>query len=123
MKRDGLHCSQLCSKLPVWAAFITLLNGKTGLLKEGWMTRIKGGKHPDAQEFVINEYLGLANQVAISKGGLLPSNLDALKVMAGDAGLGYMRLTPELIAGMYAVDYSKVDVHQYVQKWNRTIGK
>ena len=62
-------------------------------------------------------------QLATStEGGQIPSSKSALAQLQKDPSLAFLKLAPQDIAGMYRIDYSKVDEAAYVQKWNRKIG-
>ncbi|HKI81005.1 MAG TPA: extracellular solute-binding protein, partial [Pseudodesulfovibrio sp.] len=92
----GVHnIPRLHGAVPLWATHVEVKPGRVGITKEGWMVMVKGGKNREAAEWVINNYLGVAHQTAIAKGGLLPSNQQVLAAMAKDPKLGYMRLKPD----------------------------
>ena len=99
--------------------------GKVGVLKQGYLVKIKGSKHSDAVDWIINQYLSLPMQIATStEGGQVPVTKAALSELAKDASLqGVLRLKPDEITGALHIDYTKVDQAAYTQKWNRKIGR
>ncbi|GAA4336314.1 ABC transporter substrate-binding protein [Pigmentiphaga soli] len=97
--------------------------GKVGILKQGYLVKIKGTKQSAAVDWIINRFLSLPMQMATStEGGQVPTSKAALAEMQKDKSLSFMKLSPEEVAGMYQIDYSKVDQAAYVQQWNRKIG-
>jgi putative spermidine/putrescine transport system substrate-binding protein len=117
------NVQRLKGQVPLSIAFMPV-NGKSGVLKQGYLVKVKGTKHPEAVEWLINAFLALPMQVAVStEGGQIPVSAPALAEIQKDTSLSFMRLQPQEIAGMYQVDYSKVDQTAYVQKWNRKLGR
>ena len=117
------NVQRLKGEVPLGIAFMPV-GGKSGVLKQGYLVKIKGTKHPEAVEWLINTFLALPMQVAVSTdGGQIPVTAPALAEIQRDASLGFMRLKPQEIDGMYQVDYTKVDQTAYVQKWNRKLGR
>ena len=115
---------RLKGKVPLAMVHVPV-GGKTGVLKQGYMVKIKGTKHSEAVDFLINQYLSLPMQLATStEGGQVPVTKASLTELLKDQSLeGVLRLKPEEIAGMYQIDYGKVDQAGYTQQWNRRIGK
>jgi putative spermidine/putrescine transport system substrate-binding protein len=100
------------------------VGGKRGVLKQGYLVKIKGTKQSEAVDWIINQFLSLPMQLATStEGGQIPVTRAALAELQKDKSLGFLRLKSEEIAGMYQIDYGKVDQAAYVQKWNRVIGR
>lgn len=99
--------------------------GKTGVLKQGYLVKIKGTRQSDAVDWIVNQYLTLPMQIATSsEGGQVPVTKAALSELRKDASLqDVLRLAPDEITGAYHIDYGKVDQAAYTQKWNRTIGR
>jgi spermidine/putrescine-binding protein len=96
---------------------------KVGIIKQGYLVKVKGTKQPAAVDWVINRFLSLPMQLATStEGGQIPSSTQALAEMQKDDSLGFLQLKPAEIAKMYRIDYTKVNQAAYVQKWNRRIG-
>jgi putative spermidine/putrescine transport system substrate-binding protein len=100
------------------------VNGKHGVLKQGYLVKVKGTKHPEAVEWIINTFLAKSMQVAtFAEGGQVPVSAEALADVRQGGTYDFLRLKPEEIAGMYRIDFSKVDEPAYVQKWNRRISR
>lgn len=96
--------------------------GKSGVLKQGYLVKLKGAKNAAAAEWIINAYLSDDMQVAtLTKGGQVPVSGPALAKLRENPDYGFMRLTPDQLAGMYSIDFGKVNEAAYVQKWNRSI--
>jgi len=99
------------------------LKGKAGVIKQGFLVKVKGTKQPAAADWVINRFLTLPMQLATStEGGQIPVSKPALAELQKDTTLGFLKLKPADIAGMYQIDYTKVNQSAYTQKWNRKIG-
>ena len=117
------NVQRLKGEVPLGMAYMPVAS-KTGVLKQGYLVKIKGTKQHAAVEWLINAFLALPMQVAIStEGGQVPVSGPALAELQKDASLGFLRLKPQEIEGMYQIDYSKVDQTGYVQKWNRKLGR
>ncbi len=98
------------------------VGGKQGVLKQGYLVKIKGTKHSAAVDWLINQFLSTPMQEAtLNEGGQVPVAKTALAKLAQDPQYGFLRLKPEELAGMYQIDFSKVDEAAYVQRWNRRI--
>ncbi len=99
------------------------LRGKEGVVKQGYLVKIKGTKQSAAVDWVVNRFLDMPMQMATStEGGQIPTSTGALAEMQKDASLGFLKLKPADIARMYQIDYTKVNQAAYVQKWNRKVG-
>lgn len=117
------NVQRLKGQVPLGMAYMPV-SGKTGVLKQGYLVKIKGTRQSAAVEWLINAFLALPMQVATStEGGQIPVSGPALAELQTDASLGFLRLKPQEIEGMYQIDYSKVDQPGYVQKWNRKLGR
>ena len=118
------NVQRLKGQVPLGMSHIQV-GGKTGVLKQGYLVKIKGTKQSDAVDWIINQYLTLPMQIATSaEGGQIPVTKAALTELQKDASLqDFLRLKPEEITGAYHIDYSKVDQAAYTQKWNRRIGR
>ena len=98
--------------------------GKNGVLKQGYLVKIKGTKHAEAVEWIINAFLAKSMQVAtFAEGGQVPVSAEALAQIREGGTYDFLRLKPEEIAGMYRIDFSKVDEPAYVQRWNWRISR
>jgi putative spermidine/putrescine transport system substrate-binding protein len=97
--------------------------GKTGVLKQGYLIKIKGTKNAQAVEWIINTFLAEEMQVAVlTEGGQVPVSEVALSKLRGMPEFSFLRLSPEQFAGMYSVNFNNVNEAAYVQRWNRTMG-
>jgi putative spermidine/putrescine transport system substrate-binding protein len=100
------------------------VNGKNGVLKQGYLVKIKGARHPAAVEWIVNAFLAKSMQVAtFTEGGQVPTSAEALAQIRQGGTYEFLRLKPEEIAAMYRIDFSKVDEPAYVQRWNRRISR
>jgi putative spermidine/putrescine transport system substrate-binding protein len=98
--------------------------GKNGVLKQGYLVKIKGTKQSQAIEWIINTFLAKPMQIAtFAEGGQVPVSAEALAQVREGGTYDFLRLKPEEIAEMYRIDFSKVDEAAYVQKWNRRINR
>lgn len=118
------NVQRLKGQVPLGMSHIQVA-GKTGVIKQGYLVKIKGTKQSDAVDWIINQFLSLSMQIATStETGQVPVTKAALSELRKDTSLqGVLRLTPEEITSAYYIDYSKVDQAAYVQKWNRKIGR
>lgn len=118
------NVQRLKGQVPLGMSHIQVA-GKTGVLKQGYLVKIKGTKQSDAVDWIINQYLTLSMQIATStEGGQVPVTKAALSELQKDTSLqDFLRLKPEEITSSYHIDYSKVDQAGYTQKWNRRIGQ
>jgi putative spermidine/putrescine transport system substrate-binding protein len=116
------NVQRLDGKVSLGMAYMPV-NGKAGVLKQGYLVKIKGTRQSAAVDWIVNQFLALPMQLATStEGGQIPSSKSALTQLQKDPSLAFLKLAPQDIAGMYRIDYSKVDEAAYVQKWNRKIG-
>ncbi len=98
--------------------------GKIGVLKQGYLVKIKGTPQSQAVDWLVDRFLSMPMQIATStEGGQIPVSNTALATLGKDTSLSFLRLKPEEIAAMYQIDYAKVDQAAYTQKWNRSIGR
>ena len=100
-----------------------MLGQKRGMVKHGYWGVIKGTPAAKAAEFFINTYLSTDVQEYMTKNrGLVAVNADAQKRLQSDPLLSEMLLLkPEEIANVYVIDFSKVRVPEWTDKWNRMI--
>jgi putative spermidine/putrescine transport system substrate-binding protein len=98
--------------------------GKTGVLKQGYLVKVKGTPQSAAVDWLVDRFLSMPMQIATStEGGQIPVTRGALAEIAKDPSMGFLRLKPDELAAMYQIDYAKVDQAAYTQKWNRRIGR
>lgn len=100
------------------------VGSKAGVLKQGYLVKVKGTKQAAAVEWLINTFLDKPMQVAtFAEGGQVPVSSVALTQIRSQGDFDFLRLKPEEIGAMYRIDFSKVDEASYVQKWNRRINR
>ena len=96
------------------------VHNKVGVLKQGYLVKIAGGSQPLAVEWIMNQFLAMPMQLAtFREAGQVPVNNEALEALDKEPGNGFLRLAPAEIAGMYRIDFSKVNESTYVRAWNR----
>jgi putative spermidine/putrescine transport system substrate-binding protein len=116
------NVQRLSGKVSLGMVYVPV-DGKAGVLKQGYLVKIKGTRQAAAVDWIVNQFLALPMQLATStEGGQIPSSKGALAQLQKDPSLAFLKLAPQDIAGMYRIDYSKVDQTAYVQKWDRKIG-
>ena len=105
-----------------------IINSNTkGVIKQGWMGIVKGidPKTAKAANAYINLFIDAAFQQKFAiKRGVVPENQLALEGLSSDPTLKRMMiLDPDGIAHMLRIDYSKVNVSDWNDQWNRTVSK
>ena len=63
-----------------------------------------------------------------TKNGVVPTNVEVQKQFAGSpkldaCGSPFLLMSPEEIANLYYIDYSKFDMSELTNQWNRTVPK
>jgi spermidine/putrescine-binding protein len=109
--------------LPV-ASVHPVINERTrGVVKQGFIVVIKGSTQPKAAAAWVNAFLDPAFQAEFArKRGVVPANLKAVATLSQDPVLRDMLiLDPAAIARMLRIDYGKIDVNAWVDKWNRAV--
>ena len=98
---------------------------KHGMLEGVWIGIPKGSKARPAAEFFIDRYVDPEVQVELPKKvGLVPVKKAALARLAEDPELkAVMLLDPAEIRNMYYIDWSKVNVNEWVNKWSRVMAR
>jgi putative spermidine/putrescine transport system substrate-binding protein len=98
---------------------------KRGMVKTGYWGVIKGTPAARAAEFFINTYVSADVQEYMTKNrGLVAVNAEAQKRLLGDPLLAEMLLLkPEDIANVYVVDFTKVRLPDWTDRWNRMIAR
>jgi spermidine/putrescine-binding protein len=118
------NVQRLRDKVDLGIGFPPVTQGKSGVLKQGYLVKIKGAKNTQAIEWIINQFLTKPMQVAVlTEGGQVPVHKGALAELRTNPEYSFLRLSAEDFAKMYSVDFSKVNEAAYVQRWNRTIGR
>ena len=112
--------------LPV-AVVHPVINASTkGVLKQGWIGIVSGSKNGKAAEAYINQFLNEDFQFEFAKvNGLVAVNR---KAQAKDAGQDpvlkeMLILDPAEMKKMLQVDYSKANISDWTEQWNRRIAK
>ena len=118
------NVQRLRGKVDLEIVFAPVTQGKSGVLKQGYLVKIKGAKNTKALEWIIDQFLTEAMQVAVlTEGGQVPVHKGALAKLQKDPEYSFLRLSAEEFAKMYSVDFSKVNEASYVQRWNRNIAR
>jgi len=98
-----------------------------GVIKQGWMGVVKSidPKNAKAAHAYINMFIDAKFQHAFAiKRGVVPENQMAIKDLSSDPTLKKMMiLEPDDIAHMLRIDYSKVNISDWHDQWNRTVTK
>ena len=100
---------RLLGVAPLWATHVEVKPGIHGVLKQGWLVKIKGGKNDAARDWIVNHFISEAHQRGVMKGWLLSSREDILADFAKDPSMSFMRLKPDEVKNMYSIDFAKVD--------------
>ena len=118
------HVQRLRGKVDLGAVFPPVSQGKSGVLKQGYLVKVKGARNAKAIEWIIDQFLAEPMQLAVmTEAGQVPVHRSALAKLQKDPEYSFLRLSAEEFAKMYAIDFSKVNEAAYVQRWNRTIGR
>lgn len=97
--------------------------GKRGFMNTNWLGIVKGTKARPAAEFFINCYLdpGVQDEMA-RRTGTAPIKKEARdKLLTEQEFRDFMLLTDEDMQGAYYPDWSKIDMSEWIEKWNRTV--
>lgn len=98
---------------------------RTGMIKEGWMGIVRGSKHAGLAAFYIDAYLSAATQYTMTvKTGTVPV-VPAAWARLADVPVvrEQMILDPARIAEMTKLDYAKIDLADWNDRWNRIIAR
>jgi putative spermidine/putrescine transport system substrate-binding protein len=101
------------------------MGAKRGLVKHGYWGVIKGTPAAKAAEYFINTYISADAQEFMTKNrGLVAVNSEAQQRLQSDPLLSEMLLLkPEEIGNVYLIDFNKVKVPEWTDKWNRMIAR
>jgi spermidine/putrescine-binding protein len=96
-----------------------------GILKEGFLGVVKGTKVKRAAEFFINAYIDAQAQEKLAlRRGIVPVNKHARAELKKDPLLAEMLLLDDKdVENMVRVDFSKVDIVQFTDRWTRSIAR
>ena len=118
------NVQRLRGKVDLEMVFAPVTKGQSGVLKQGYLVKMKGAKNAKALEWIIDQFLTETMQIAVlTEGGQVPVHKGALAKLQKDPQYSFLRLSAEEFAKMYSVDFSKVNEAAYVQRWNRTISR
>ena len=108
---------------PVTTAHPVINDEIVGVAKEGWLGVMKSSEHYEAAVWFINEYIGYDFQYrAATKNGVMPVNQKVIAELANDPVAAEMlELDPAMIAKALRVDYTKVNVSDWIDQWNRMV--
>jgi spermidine/putrescine-binding protein len=96
-----------------------------GVGKYGWLVIPKHSKVPEAASWFINEYQEPDFQMLYAvKSGVVPTNRVSISRLATDPIFAEMlELDPAKIAKQLQIDYTKVDISDWMDQWNRTVSQ
>jgi putative spermidine/putrescine transport system substrate-binding protein len=103
-----------------------VINASTkGVLKQGWIGVVTGSKNGNAAAAYINQFLAEDFQFEFAKvNGVIAVNRRAQARMAQDPILKEMLvLDPAQMSKMLQVDYSKANVSDWTEQWNRRVAR
>jgi putative spermidine/putrescine transport system substrate-binding protein len=102
-----------------------IVGNNKGVLKEGLLGIAKGTPNKAAAEFFINAYLAEESQYLLAKArGIIPVNSKARSRLGEDPLLRkFFMLSDAEVANMMRVDWSKIDLTTFGDKWNRAIAR
>ncbi len=110
---------------PVAAVHPTINAKTTGVSKDGWLGVIKGTPNEAAATWFLNQYVDADYQLTFSiVGGVVPVNTKAIERMGEDPVFAkMMQLKPDQMAHQLHIDYTKVNIPDWVDQWNRMVVK
>ncbi len=111
--------------VPVQSVHPVIKPGVVGVAKQGWLGIIATSKNIAASHWFIDQYLEAETQLAVALDeGVVPVNRLAIAKLGEDATLAQMlQLTPELISHELRIDYSKANISDWIDAWNRMISR
>jgi len=85
----------------------------------------KGSPNKKAAEWFINAYLSDENQfILANRRGVIPANATARARLASDPVLkDFFILDKDEFANMMTIDWKKIDLNTFAEKWNRAIAR
>jgi putative spermidine/putrescine transport system substrate-binding protein len=98
-------------------------NKAVGVHKYGWLVIMKSSENVKAANWFLNAYNDADYQLVYAKkSGVVPVNSKAINALKTDPVLAEMlQLEPEQIARQLRIDYSKADISEWTDKWNRSV--
>ncbi len=97
----------------------------TGVHKHGWLGIMKSSENAEAAHWFINEFIdqGFQFEFAVNS-GVVPVNKNAIAQLSSDPVLDEMlQTTSEEISMQLRVDYSKADIADWTDQWNRSVAQ
>jgi putative spermidine/putrescine transport system substrate-binding protein len=107
----------------VMTAHPVIGNKAVGVHKYGWLVIMKSSENVKAANWFLNEYNDADFQLEYARNsGVVPVNSKAIEALKSDPVLAEMlQLEPEQIAKQLRVDYTKADISEWTDKWNRSV--
>lgn len=98
-------------------------NKAVGVHKYGWLVIMKSSENVKAANWFLNAYNDADFQLEYArKSGVVPVNKNAIRSLKSDPVLAEMlQLDPADIKKQLRVDYSKADISDWTDKWNRSV--
>jgi putative spermidine/putrescine transport system substrate-binding protein len=98
-------------------------DGRVGVHKAGWLVIMKSSEQAKAASWFINEYNDPDFQLVYArKSGVVPVNKKSLSQLESDPVLAEMlQLDPKAIANHVRIDYTKVNISDWIDQWNRSV--
>ena len=96
-----------------------------GFNKENRVAIAKGTPNKAAAEWFINAYIADANQTILAnRRGVIPANATARAKLASDPVLkDFFILDKDEFANMMTIDWKKIDISAFADKWNKAISR
>ena len=94
-----------------------------GVNKSGWLVILKSSEVRDAASWFMNAYLDPQFQVVYAKkSGVVPTNSQSFSKLKDDPVLvRSLQMSPEEIGNQLVIDYSKVNISDWNDQWNRAV--
>ena len=98
-------------------------NKAVGVHKYGWLVVMKSSENVKAANWFLNEYNDADFQLEYARNsGVVPVNSKAIASLKSDPVLAEMlQLDSAQISNQLKVDYSKADISEWTDKWNRSV--
>lgn len=108
---------------PVQTVHPVIDSEHVGVHKYGWLVIMKSSEVPEAAAWFINAYQDPEYQNEYArKSGVVPTNKKAIAQLKDDPVLVEMlELDPDKIAMQLKIDYSKADISEWTDQWNRSV--
>lgn len=113
------------ASVPVAISF-PRIGDKRGMAQLGWVGIVKNAREPKAAEVFINRYLDEKVQEQLVRA----TGVAAIHAVAADTLIKedpvlrkFLILSPSETRNIFFVDWSKIDMSQWVDRWNRTMAR